>query len=64
MGYELINEIGAKSALLDKAIGQLGARGRAYAQAESAREAIQGYKLQIRILDAQLEREWARASRD
>lgn len=25
MGYELINEIGAKSALLDKAIGQLGA---------------------------------------
>ena len=104
MGYELINEIGAKSALLDKAIGQLGARGRAYAQAErdyrvalrkavlearadicrgdaeiarlrlerdiaqtvyeSAREAIQGYKLQIRILDAQLEREWGRASRD
>ena len=31
---------------------------------ESAKEAIQGYKLQIRILDAQLEREWSRAPRD
>lgn len=27
----------------------------------SAREAIQSYKLQIRILDAQLEREWSRS---
>lgn len=111
MDYELIQEIGAKSALLDKAITQLGVRGKAYAQAEhdyrvalrkavlaaraegtpvtiisdvcrgdpeiaklrlekdialtvyeSAKEAIQGYKLQIRILDAQLEREWRRAS--
>ena len=111
MDYELIQEIGAKSALLDKAITQLGVRGKAYAKAEhdyrvalrkavlaarsegtpvtiisdvcrgdpdiarlrlekdialtvyeSATEAIQGYKLQIRILDAQLEREWGRAS--
>lgn len=31
---------------------------------EAAKEAIQGYKLQIRILDAQVEREWGRASRD
>ena len=103
----MIQEIGAKSALLDTAIRQLGIRGRAYAQAEhdyrvamrkkileerangtpvtiisdlcrgdpdvaklrierdialtvyeSAKEAIQTYKLQIRILDAQIEREW------
>lgn len=103
----LIQEIGAKSALLDAAIKQLGIRGRAYAQAEhdyrvamrkkvlqerangtpvtiisdlcrgdpdvaklrmerdialtvyeSAQEAINGYKLQIRILDSQIEREW------
>lgn len=103
----MIQEIGAKSALLDTAIKQLGIRGRAYAQAEhdyrvamrkkileerangtpvtiisdlcrgdpdvaklrierdiaqtvyeSAKEAIQTYKLQIRILDAQIEREW------
>ena len=109
MSMDLINEMGAKSALLDKAIGQLGARGKAYAQAEhdykvalskrilverekgtpvtiisdicrgyteiaklrferdvaevsydAAKEAINGYKLQIRILDAQIEREWGR----
>ena len=113
MDYDLINEIGVKSALLDKAIGQLGVRGRACAQAErdyrvalrkavlaaradgvpvniisdicggeeeiarlrferdiaqtvyeSAKEAIQGYKLQIRILDAQVDREWGHAPRD
>lgn len=28
---------------------------------KSALEAIQSYKLQIRILDAQVEREWSRA---
>ena len=110
MSMELINELGAKSALLDKAIGQLGARGRARAQAEhdykvalskkillerdkgtpvtiisdicrgdreiamlrferdvaevsydAAKEAINGYKLQIRILDAQIQREWSNA---
>lgn len=107
MAADLITEMGAKTALLDKAIGQLGARGRNYAKAEqdyrialakkilegraegmpvsilsdvcrgnpeiarlklerdiaetvykSALEAIQAYKLQIRILDAQIEREW------
>lgn len=107
MAADLIQEIGAKSALLDAAVRQLGIRGRAYAQAEhdyrvamrkkileervngtpvtiisdlcrgdpdvaklrierdialtvyeSAKEAIQTYKLQIRILDAQIEREW------
>lgn len=107
MAADLIQEIGAKSALLDAAIKQLGIRGRAYAQAEhdyrvamrkkileeraggmpvtiisdlcrgdpeiaklrmerdialtvyeSAKEAIQTFKLQIRILDAQIEREW------
>lgn len=107
---DLINELGAKSALLDKAIGQFGVRGRIYAQAEhdyrvalskkillardkgtpvtiisdvcrgdpeiaklrlekdtakacydAAKEAINGYKLQIRILDAQIEREWGRS---
>lgn len=107
MAEDLIQEVGAKSALLDTAIRQLGIRGRAYAQAEhdyrvamrkkileerangtpvtiisdlcrgdpdvaklrierdialtvyeSAKEAIQTYKLQIRILDAQIEREW------
>ena len=105
----MILEIGAKVALLDKAVTQLGIRGRTYAQAEhdykvalskrilehraegmpvtiisdvcrgepeiarlrlerdiaevvykSALEAIQSYKLQIRILDAQIEREWSR----
>ena len=104
---ELIQEIGAKSSLLDTAVKQLGVRGKAYAQAErdykvalaqkilserekgtpvtiisdickgdpeiarlrferdcaevvykSAMEAIQSIKLQIRILDAQVEREW------
>lgn len=107
---DLINEISAKTALLDKAVTQLGIRGRTFAQAEhdyrvalskrilehraegmpvtiisdvcrgepeiaklrlerdiaetvykSALEAIQSYKLQIRILDAQVEREWSRA---
>ena len=107
MAEDLIQEIGAKSALLDAAIKQLGIRGRAYAQAEhdyrismrkkileerakgtpvtiisdlcrgdpevaklrlerdiaktvyeSAQEAINGFKLQIRILDSQIEREW------
>ena len=107
MAADLIQEIGAKSALLDAAIKQLGIRGKAYAQAEhdyrvamrkkvleerekgtpvtiisdlcrgdpdvaklrlerdialtvyeSAQEAINGYKLQIRILDSQIEREW------
>lgn len=106
-GAELIMEMGAKTALLDKAVQQLGIRGRAFAQAEhdyrvalskrileqraegvpvtvisdicrgdpaiaklrmekdiaevtykSAMEAIQSYKLQIRILDAQIDREW------
>ena len=110
-GYDLINEIGQKSKMLDAAIRELGTRGRAYALAEhdyrvalaektlterdkgtpaticsdvcrgdrkiaklrferdvaevvykSAQEAIQGIKLQIRILDAQIEREWGRAS--
>lgn len=105
--YDLISEIGAKSALLDTAVKQLGVRGRAYAQAEkdyriamarkvmeerekgtpvtiisdvcrgnpeiaklrfdrdcaevvykSALEAINAIKLQIKILDAQVEREW------
>ena len=107
MAEDLIQEIGAKSALLDAAIKQLGIRGRAYAQAEhdyrvsmrkkilderakgtpvtiisdlcrgdpevaklrlerdialtiyeSAKEAIAGYKLQIRIIDSQIERDW------
>lgn len=31
---------------------------------EAAKEAINGYKLQIRILDAQIEREWSHAGRD
>ena len=113
MAYDLISEIGAKSSMLDKAIKQLGVRGRNYAQAEhdyrvamakkilverekgtpvtiisdickgdseiarlrferdcaevvykSAMEAINGYKLQIRILDAQVEREWGHAPHD
>lgn len=107
---DLINEISAKTALLDKAVTQFGIRGGTFAQAEhdyrvalskrilehraegmpvtiisdvcrgepeiaklrlerdiaetvykSALEAIQSYKLQIRILDAQVEREWSRA---
>ena len=107
MAIELIQEIGAKSSLLDAAVKQLSVRGKAYAQAErdytvalakkmmqerekgtpvtiisdickgdteiarlrferdcsevvykSALEAIQSIKLQIRILDAQIEREW------
>lgn len=106
--HDLINEIGAKTALLDAAITQLGKRGRAYAQAEmeykvalsrmileerekgtpvtiisdicrgspeiarlrfqrdcaevvykAALEAINSYKLQIRILDNQVQREWS-----
>ena len=107
MESDLLQEIGAKSAMLDAAIRQLGIRGRAYAEAErnyrvamrkkvmeerangtpvtimsdlcrgdpeianlrlerdiaqtvyeSAKEAINAYKLQIRLLDNQLEREW------
>lgn len=107
MAEDLIQEIGAKSSLLDTAVKQLGIRGKAYAQAErdykvalaqkiiqerekgtpvtiisdickgdpeiarlrferdcaevvykSAMEAIQSIKLQIRIIDAQIEREW------
>ena len=112
-GYDLINEIGQKSRMLDTAVKELGTRGRAYAQAEhdyrvalaektllerdkgtpaticsdvcrgdrriaklrlerdiaevvyrSALEAINAIKLQIKILDAQIEREWGRASRN
>ena len=33
-GYDLINEIGQKSRMLDAAIRELGVRGRAYAQSE------------------------------
>ena len=111
MTMDLISEIGAKSALLDAAVKQLGIRGKAYAQAErdykvalskkimeerangttvtiisdvcrgdsdiarlrferdcaevvykSAMEAIQSIKLQIRILDAQVAREWGASS--
>jgi hypothetical protein len=107
MAADLIQEIGAKSSMLDAAVKQLGIRGKAYAQAErdykvalaqkivyerekgtpvtiisdickgdleiarlrferdcaevvykSAMEAIQSIKLQIRIIDAQIEREW------
>lgn len=110
MDADLIEEIRQKVELLDKAITQLGKRGRAAAQAErdyrvemskkvlmerdkgtpvtiisdvcrgdpdiaklrferdvadvvykSAMEAINGYKLQIKILDAQLDREWNRS---
>lgn len=109
MDSDLILELGAKSAMLDKAITQLGVRGRAHARAErdyrvalskkileyraegfpvtiipdicrgdpeiarlrferdvaltvyeSAKEAINGYKLQIKVLDAQIAREWGR----
>ena len=111
MDADLIEEIGQKTVLLDKAITQLGKRGRAYAQAEhdyrvemakkilierengtpvtiisdvcrgnpeiaklrferdvaevvykSAMEAINGYKLQIKILNDQLDREWNRSA--
>ena len=107
-GYDLINEIGQKSRMLDAAVKELGTRGRAYAQAEkdyrvamarkileerdkgtpvtiisdicrghteiakmrferdcaevvykSALEAINAMKLQIRVLDAQVGREWS-----
>lgn len=107
-GYDLINEIGQKSRMLDAAIRELGIRGRSYAQAEkdyrvamarkileerdkgtpvtiisdicrgnpeiaklrferdcaevvykSALEAINAMKLQIRVLDAQVGREWS-----
>lgn len=113
MDYDLVQEIGQKSRLLDTAIKELGKRGRAYAEAEkeyriamarkileerekgtpvtiisdlcrgnpeiaklrfdrdcaevvykSAMEAINGYKLQIRILDAQVEREWGHETTD
>lgn len=108
MQIDLISEIGAKSAMLDAAVKQLGVRGKAYAQAErdyrvamarkimeergkgtpvtiisdlcrgnseiaklrferdcaevvykSALEAINAIKLQIKILDAQVGREWS-----
>lgn len=104
---DLINQISDKVALLDKALRQLGRRGKGYAEAEkqyrmelakamleerakgtpvtiisdicrgkpeiaklrferdcaevvykSAQEAINNYKLQIRIMDAQVQREW------
>lgn len=107
---DLVNAIGAKTALLDAAISQLGKRGQAYAKAEmdyrialakktleergagtpvtiisdvcrgdreiarlrferdcaevvykSAMEAINSYKLQIRMMDSQLSREWENA---
>lgn len=107
MAADLIQEIGAKSALLDAAVRQLGIRGKAYAQAEmdykialakkilqerengtpvtiisdickgdpeiarlrferdcadvvykSALEAIASMKLQIRMMNDQIEREW------
>lgn len=106
-GYDLVNQIAGKTALLDRAIKELGKRGQAYAEAErdykvalskkilterdagmpvtiisdvcrgekeiarlrferdvaevsykAAMEAINSYKLQIRIMDAQLSREW------
>ena len=31
---------------------------------KSAQEAINSYKLQLRLLDAQLDREWSHAARD
>lgn len=107
---DLVLDIQERTQLLDKAIVQLGKRGRAYAQADhdyrtalakkilterdkgtpatimsdvcrgdpeiaklrferdvaevvykSAMEAINVYKLQLKILDAQLDREWNRA---
>ena len=113
MSCDLINEIGQKSRLLDKAIQELSVRGRSCAQAEedyrvalaerilaerdkgtpaticsdicrgdrriaklrferdcaevvykSALEAINSMKLQIRMLDNQIEREWGHAQRD
>ena len=106
-GQDLIVELQSKVALLDKALQQLGNRGRTYAQAEqdyrvalakkiaierekstpvtiisdicrgdkdialakfqrdvaeitydSAKEAINVYKLQIRVLENQIDREW------
>jgi hypothetical protein len=106
-GQDLIMELQSKVALLDKALQQLGNRGRTYAQAEqdyrvalakkiaierekstpvtiisdicrgdkdialakfqrdvaeitydSAREAINVYKLQIKVLENQIDREW------
>jgi hypothetical protein len=106
-GQDLIMELQSKVALLDKALQQLGNRGRTYAQAEqdyrvalakkiaierekstpvtiisdicrgdkdialakfqrdvaeitydSAKEAINVYKLQIKVLENQIDREW------
>lgn len=106
-GQDLIVELQSKVALLDKALQQLGNRGRTYAQAEqdyrvalakkiaierekstpvtiisdvcrgdkdialakfqrdvaeitydSAKEAINVYKLQIKVLENQIDREW------
>jgi hypothetical protein len=109
-GHDLLNEITAKVAMLDKALGQLGVRGREHAQREqdyrialaekilrerdsgtpvtiisdvcrgdrkiarlkferdvaevvykSALEAINVLKLQVKVLDEQIGREWHRA---
>ena len=109
-GQDLVIELQGKVAMLDKALQQLGNRGRAYAQAEmdyriglaqkiiverdkgvpvtiisdicrgdrsiaklkferdvaetvykSALEAINTYKLQIKILENQIDREWKNA---
>ena len=109
--FDLINEIGQKTRLLDAAVSELRKRGQAFSQAEfdyrvalskeillerdkgtpvtivsdvcrgkpqiaklrfdrdcaevvykAAQEAINAYKLQIKILDAQVEREWHSAS--
>ena len=106
-GQDLMDELSGKIALLDKALGEFGRRGRAYAQAEhdyrtalsseiakeradgtpvsiindlcrgkphiakqrlerdisevvykAAGEAINSYKLQIRVLEGQIDREW------
>ena len=106
-GLDILEELGAKTALLDRAVSELKSRGRAFAGAErdyrlalakkilaarqdgipvtiisdvcrgdgeiamlrfqrdvaevaykAAQEAINNYKLQIRILDAQAAREW------
>ena len=107
MGVDLLNELNGKTALLDKALNQLGVRGRAYAQSEqdyrialaekmlteranglpatilsdicrgdikiaklkferdvaetvykAALEAINAYKLQIKLLESQIDREY------
>ena len=111
--YDLIEEVGEKSALLDKAIKAFPRQGKMLAQAEhdyrvalskkvllerdkgtpvtiisdvcrgdkeiarlryerdvaetvyeAAKEAINGYKFQIRLLEAQISREWGNAGRN